>query len=238
VAPAPAKDAAPPAPPAPPPFDAAKVLPLKAELRYKIYQGGDRFYLGAMVTALTIADGRYTLRNTFQGKGLAALFLSGEWYQQSEGTVDAAGLRPEHFVERKGKKEPSEARFDWAAQRLTLTGGRVLPLPDKTQDMVTFTYQFAFDPPARGEIRFPFTNGRKLDHYVYDVVGQEDVETPVGKVHALHLSKRHGAGEEGTEIWLDVDNHYLPVMVRQLAADGSTQGEQIVESIVVKETPP
>lgn len=221
---------APPSSASPASFDAAKALPLKAEMRYDLYKG-DKTFLGDVASTLEIKDGSYKLSTTIEARGLASLMVSGKWIQISEGTVDEKGLRPRLFKDQNPKKGVSEARFDWEARQLTLSGGRTEALPDKTQDSQSFIYQFAFDPPKSGVVKFAFTNGRKLDYYIFDVKGVESIELPAGTVRALHLSKQHSSDEEGTEIWLDTGNHYLPVLVRQLEKDGSVKLEQVINSI-------
>jgi len=121
---------------------------------------------------------------------------------------------------------------------LTLGTGmkkRSVALPEGTQDLLSALYQFAFTlagsgPPPDGVFRLPITNGRKLDSYGYGVVGEEGLETPLGKLKTLHLSKLHNPGEEGTEIWLAADYHYLPVRIRVTDKQGDS-AEQLIDEI-------
>ena len=46
----------------------------------------------------------------------------------------------------------------------------------------------------------------------------------------LHLTKLHLPGEDGTEIWLGMDYHYLPVKIRQIDKKGDS-AEQVITEI-------
>lgn len=230
----------PPPPPAPveppkPPFDPTQFLPSKAQIRYTLYKGGDGLAVGKAEHTLELTAEGYTVTSVTEASGLFSIFVSGKLVQVSKGKITDSGLKPDSFTVQRGKKEDTEsAQFDWDAMQLTLNsndGSRTVTLQPGTQDLLSFLYQFAFAPPTGKEVKLILTNGRKIDHYGYDVVGEETLELPSATVKALHLSKQHGPNEDGTEIWLDLDNHYLPVKIRQLDKDGSIAAEQIVTSI-------
>ncbi|TSA40542.1 MAG: DUF3108 domain-containing protein, partial [Betaproteobacteria bacterium] len=62
------------------------------------------------------------------------------------------------------------------------------------------------------------------------IVAEENLETPLGSLKTVHLSKLHDPGEEGTEIWLGMDYHYLPVKIRQIDKHGDS-AEQLISEI-------
>lgn len=222
--------------PAKPPFDPTKYLPRKAEIRYTLYKGGNGLAVGVAEHTVELTGQRYSVSSVTEASGLFSLFVSGRLVQISQGKITDSGLKPDSFwVQRGQKAETTEsAQFDWDNMQLTLNSGdgsRTVALQPGTQDMLSFLYQFAFDPPTGKEVKLILTNGRKLDRYGYDVVGEETLDLPSGSVKALHLSKQHGPNEDGTEIWLNLDNHYLPVKIRQLDKSGDISAEQIVTGI-------
>lgn len=231
----------PPPPPAPaeppkPPFDPTKFLPSKANIRYTLYKGGDGLAVGKAEHTLELTAEGYAVTSVTEASGLFSVFVSGKLLQTSKGKITDSGLKPDSFWVQRGQKEDSaeSAQFDWNAMKLTLNSGggsRTVPLQPGTQDLLSFLYQFAFSPPRGKEVKLVLTNGRKIDYYGYDVVGEETLELPSATVKALHLSKQHGPNEDGTEIWLNLDNHYLPVKIRQLDKSGDISAEQIVTSI-------
>lgn len=236
VMPTPPAEAQPEEPAKSPPVavPAPATLPARAELRYFLFKGDQGLNVGKVVqTWLRVGDA-YTLTSTAEATGLFSLFVSGRHEQVSRGRITAAGLRPDSFSMQRGSAEKRDAaRFDWEGGILHLDSeGRqgTAKLVAGALDLLSFTYQFAFSLPETGDIRIDLTNGRKLDSYRYRIVAEEMLETPLGTLKAVHLSKLRNPGEEGTEIWLGMDYHYLPVKIRQTDKKGES-AEQVITEI-------
>jgi len=108
-----------------------------------------------------------------------------------------------------------------------------VPLPEGSQDLLSFIYQIATAPPQSGNFQLFITNGRKLDSYEYQVLGEEMLDLPMGQVRSLHLSRVHAPNEDGTDFWLGLDLHNLPVKIRFTDRDGGV-AEQIASDIQIK----
>ncbi len=223
-------------PPAEPPFDPSRYLPAQARLDYQLSKGADGLVVGQVVHTLELKDGRYALTSVTEATGIFSLLKSGKLVQISQGDVTPDGLRPSSFWAQRGQSAATTdaARFDWTNHTLSIespAGDRSAALAAGTQDLLSFLYQFAFHPPHPGDaITLSITNGRKLDNYVYDAVAIEKIDLPSGALSALHLVKRHAPNEEWTEIWLAVDNRYLPVKIRQNDRDGVV-AEQLLRAV-------
>lgn len=172
--------------------------------------------------------------------GLAALFVRTRIKMESGGTVTAGGLRPNQFEY--GRPDDTSknvsATFDWRAELLRMAfDGRkeTLPLPQGTQDRLSLLYQFMFLPLDRLKlITFQMTNGRKIELYRYQVAGNEQIETRLGKMNALHLIKQREAGDNNqTEVWLAPERNFVPVKVLIVESDG-TRFEQVVTRLEIK----
>ena len=179
-------------------------------------------------------DGTYTLSNVAEAKGLMSLFLSGQLVQTSEGIVTTNGLQPVQYVYQFGKKadKSQRATFDWQAGQLNLENSKrsvSVALPDGTQDLLSFMFQFMFEPPL-DKMQLSITNGKKLRSYAYTFEGEDQLHTKIGNLRTMHIGRSTGDGDEKTELWLAVDLHYLPVKIRQTEKDGSVI-EQIVTSL-------
>ena len=222
--------------PAPPLAPAQTTLPLRAELRYTLFKGeGDGGLKVGKVVQTWKRDGdSYALTSTAEATGVFWLFFSGQHIQTSQGRITAAGLQPDSFSAQRGSAEKRDAaRFDWAGQTLHLDSeGResTAKLVPGALDMLSFIYQFAFFLPESDDITINLTNGRKLDTYHYRLIAEESLETPLGILKTLHLTKLHLPGEDGTEIWLGMDYHYLPVKIRQIDKKGDS-AEQVITEI-------
>jgi hypothetical protein len=214
-------------------------MPRHAKIQFIIYKGLDGLAVGR-ATQTWDSDGRtYTLSQVAEASGLFSLFVSGKHVQESRGEITAAGLHPLSFRTERGSRAPEKidtAQFDWAGNRLNLVSGgeaRTADLPADAQDQLSFIYQLAWAPPEDG-VRLHITSGRKIDTYTYMAVGEETLDTPLGPLKTLHISRHRNSGEEGTDIWLAEDYHYLPVKVRLTDKNGDS-AEQVVSKIQVTE---
>ncbi|MEW5944502.1 MAG: DUF3108 domain-containing protein [Pseudomonadota bacterium] len=216
------------------PAEPADLLPKSAQIRYILYKGRDGLAVGRVTQSWNLADNRYTLTNVMEATGPFSLFFSGKHVQISQGEVTADGLRPASYWVQRGQATESTdtARFDWKGMTLAFgTGGniRTVRLPDNTQDLMSFLYQLAFAPPQGSDTALFITNGRKLDRYAYRPLGEETLETPMGPLKTLHIGKLQNPGEEGTEIWLATEYHYLPVKIRHIDKNGDSAEQAATE---------
>lgn len=207
-----------PAEPAPPPLNP---LPPRLDLRYRVSYG----VASGEQTLVWVNEGeRYTLTSVATASGLAGIFYRGQFVQTSRGRITPKGLQPEAFWDQRGSKH-SHATFD-AAQ------GQLVLMPDKgelrhfsyqgeVQDVLSLFFQLALTaPPSGGQLTYSVFNGKKLRTYRYDVQGEVQLDTRLGALRTLHLT-RAGSGDGQFEIWLAIDRHYLPVRVRRSDEAGS-----------------
>lgn len=212
-------------------------LPKHAQLDFFVYQGSNRsFMIGEVHHTLEISEGRYTLKSVTKTTGLAGLVKSYLLTQSSRGMAGINGLQPEIYEEEKttsGSTQKINASFDWTAQSAHFSSGAEAELPADAQDILSMLYQLS-QLSLRTEI-VPLTigNGKKLEKYELEVGRQEDIETPLGKLRALHLRKLYTRGQEGFEIWLGLEYRLLPVKFRHIDRSGEVDGEALVSSIRV-----
>lgn len=219
-------------PPPPPP---AGHLPVQAEIEFALYKGAHGLKVGKVVHKWQVVDNSYVISSVIEATGIFSLIKPGKLVQTSQGKLSARGLEPDYFWIQRGQSADTteSAQFDRRNNTLTYGSGderKTVPLPDKAQDLLSFVYQFAYDAPQAGPIRLFIGNGRKLDSYDYGVIGEETLDTPMGKLKTLHLSKMHAAGEDGVDIWLGAEYGYLPVKVRLTDKDGDSV-EQVASAV-------
>ena len=103
---------------------------------------------------------------------------------------------------------------------------------DGTQDQLSALYQLAFTAPHSGRVTVVITTGRKLNQYTYQVVGEETLQTPLGTLRTEHLASVQAPQEtNGTgDIWLAIDQHYLPVRFKLTTSDGEVL-DQVISSL-------
>lgn len=231
---APAAEAA--APPAPPP--AAKPattapLPRRVRIRYAIIRGEQGFVVGRSEHRWTLEGNAYTLRAVAETTGLAALFKPATVTQISEGELLAEGLRPRSFrVERSGGAGDS-ATFDWTAGRVAMNPGpRDATAEPGMQDMLSMFWQMGLLPVLADGVGLTVATGKKIERFVFTLVGEEKVATPQGEKAALHIKTVGTAGGDATEIWIDVARR-LPLRIRHADRKGEIF-DQVVEEMEIE----
>lgn len=212
-------------------------LPKHAQLTFAINKGTSNFRIGETIHTLDINDGRYVLKATTSTVGIAKLFKSYELNQYSNGSYSKDGLQPELFTEERKEKigtQRNAVEFDHDAQRARFSDGLDVDLPPETQDILSVMYQFP--PLAHTEITaVSVCNGKKIEHYQFEVAVNETIDTPLGKLLTVHLHKMHAAGEEGLDIWLAREYRLFPVKISFTEKNGEVSGEAVITDIRVSE---
>jgi Protein of unknown function (DUF3108) len=171
-----------------------------------------------------VENTQYQISWLTEGTGIMALLFP-ELLQTSEGKLTKFGLQPSHYLYQFGKKadKTRSASFDWQAKKVSLQtakGVKTEDLPDGTQDLLSFMYQFMYVAPLQ-QMQLPIVNGKKLSIYDYSFEGEELVSSPLGELKTLHILHSGSNQEEKTELWLAIDYQYVPVKIRKIESDGS-----------------
>lgn len=231
AAPAPAVPQAAEAPPA-----ETIPFPERIELEFDVAKSADHAPVGRVVHRFERDGARYLIQSVTAAAGIAVLFISARYVQESRGTLTAQGLRPEQFTVRRGRNERTEsAAFDWANARATVSAGgasREWTLQAGAQDQLSLLHQLSFliaSPP-------PFvmvTNGRRFFKASLEIVGRETVATGMGPVSALQVRSRL-EGESSMQVWLAPDLGNLPVKLRVRDHRGE-EFEQVLAAMKVQQ---
>lgn len=148
----------------------------------------------------------------------------------SEGEIGPQGLAPRRYDERTriafGSPREATLHFEPAAPAgpatvLLATGARVPALPgvqDSASQLVQLTYLFATgaSPLVAGHrIDLPLALPRRMDRWVYAVIGEEELRTPFGAVRTWHVKpQREGdASALSVEAWFAPALRYLPIRI-------------------------
>lgn len=188
----------------------------------------------AKITYNLLDGSHYHLKWLTEGSGIAALFFP-DLLQTSAGTLTKTGLQPVTYLYQFGKKADKSraASFDWQNKKVTMLtskGSKTEDLPDGTQDLLSFMYQFMHVAPLQ-HMQLPIVNGKKLRIYDYSFEGEEQVNSPLGELKTLHILHSGSSDEEKTELWLAIDYQYVPVKIRKIENDG-----KVVEMLATRIT--
>lgn len=217
------------------PFD----VPPSADLSYKLDARKKGISLsGDALVSWRASDTKFSVTSTARASILGKILDN-----RSEGVIDAFGLAPLQFREKRFRKDETTARFDRAsktlsfndpAERYTLTGGE--------QDRASIQWQLAAIARAApdkfvpgSEWKFFVAGRRDAQVWTFKVVKRENVRTGMGVLPAVHLVKAPPADskEQRLDIWFAPGQEWYPVKLRFSDADGEIV-EQTLNQIVRK----
>ena len=210
----------------------SEALPPRITIDYKLTSA----FADGHATYRWSRDGdSYSIEAEAQAEGFFALVLEGRIIQESHGTMTTAGLRPEKFSERKPGGPPEGLEFDWPGHQVTFDRNgekKTTPLTDNTVDWLSMIFQLAHTPPTAQAFDLQVFTQRRMYRFKLAVLGVEEIETPLGRLRAQHL--RHVDAEnpkEVVDVWLGIDQHYLPVKLRYPVARNRVVVEQVATRI-------
>lgn len=224
--------------PPPAPETPAVQLPEEAELSFTLFRGADGIRVGRVTHRWLREGDRYTIRSVVEASGLFSLFYWGQLVQTSAGTVDARGLRPQIYTIQRGTAEKSESvTFEWEDRRAVMQNKGALNeagLDEGAQDMLSLIHQIPFLAPEGGVYRLMVVTSRKASRYELKVVGEETLDTEMGRIRAVHL-RQVGTGRnlDGTDLWLAPGFGYMPVKVQLTGRKGEV-AEQVISAIKLR----
>ena len=211
---------------------AADELPQRVTIVFDVNRGN--FSLGTGTEVLETNGSSYSIVSQTHPTGIAALIPKAKIRRESRGMITSQGLRPQQFLDQRGKDEPAIAKFDWKNKLITYEregNAQSEALPNIAYDRLCIAYNFVFHQPQGKEFQFSMTDGKRLSEYRYLMVGREIVNTPMGKMQTIHWTKqREKETDRGADLWLATDRNFLPVRIVFTDKDGSRY-EQVATQI-------
>jgi hypothetical protein len=167
----------------------------------------------------------------------------------SDGDVGDQGLVPRRYDEatRLPFQKLRRVTLQFTPEQVTLANGsqqEALPgLQDAASQFVQLMWLFTTQPEllrAGNTVTMPLALPRRVGRWVYDVVGQERLTTPIGDIDAYHLKPRLGQQRPGTElsaeVWFAPTLQYLPVRIR-IRQDADTFVDVMIDAAPLQAAP-
>lgn len=211
-------------------------VPPSAELSYSIKARESGIQL----------EGNAQVRWTASAKQFAvtsearAMLLGKILDSKSEGAIDAHGLAPASFTEKRFRKEATTTTFDRGTHTIRFSSsGQTYPIKGGEQDRNSAIWQLIAVARAAGakfkpgsEWTFFVAGQRDADPWTFKVLGQEKIRTPLGELDTLHVEKAPppDSKEQRVDIWLAPKQEWYPVRLRYSEPDGDFI-EQTLEQI-------
>lgn len=221
-----------------PPTFPAEAFPASVSIDYQLTSA---FADGRASYQWTREGDSYVITAEAAAEGFFTLFLEGRILQESRGTITKSGLKPATFTESKPGGPAEGLEFDWLARQVTFDRHgekKTAPMTENAVDWLSMIFQLAHAPPKGESFEMQVFTQRKLYSFHLKVLGEELIEIPLGRVRALHLNHTDAANpREVVDVWLGVDQHYLPVKLRFPAARNRLVVEQVATRVSMSEVP-
>jgi hypothetical protein len=193
----------------------AAALPTEITAEYDITSLGG-FKIGRVVETYARKGDRYSAESVTRSEGALKVFLDDQVRIESSGSVNAAGLKPERFTQKRARdgKRDIDATFDWTRGLLVSRVGdetKEIALAGDTQDRLSLMYQFMHLAPRDAGMAISMSNGRKVETYNYRFVERVKVVTPAGEFDTLHYARITEGKESHADIWLAAERFNFPV---------------------------
>lgn len=161
----------------------------------------------------------------------------------SEGAWAATGFAPVKMTEKRRGRALTATHFDWQHDRITFSASqKTVPLMAGAQDKASVPLQLAAiargDPSQlTGDIDLQVGEDRDAVVFRFVVVGQEEIDTKLGKLQTVHLSRppKEGSYRSRLDVWLAPGRGWYPVQIRNTEANGAVT-TQTVNNIALTDT--
>ncbi|HTH75036.1 MAG TPA: DUF3108 domain-containing protein [Trinickia sp.] len=155
----------------------------------------------------------------------------GTFSYESSGRIDAFGLAPERYVEKRGRRPAEVTTFDRAAKRIGFSRtSTTLALPEGAQDRFSMVMQLASlvrgDPETykAGVTRaFYVADDDSGELWPIETIGDESIRTAEGFLAARHFMRlpRRDGDRRRIDVWLAPSLGWLPARIVQTEPNGT-----------------
>jgi hypothetical protein len=142
----------------------------------------------------------------------------------SEGELTDRGLAPRRFdgEQKVLLRAPRRWTQQFGPERIVLAGGEEVDtqpgVQDEASQFVQLTWLFTTQPQllqVGRSVEVPLALNRRVDRWIFEVVGEETLRLPFGEVPSFHVKPRREVRSRDTvaEIWFAPTLQYLPVRI-------------------------
>ncbi|KAA0875150.1 DUF3108 domain-containing protein [Nitrincola tapanii] len=124
-----------------------------------------------------------------------------------------------------GKRRAAHLSFDWDSGKVTTDIDNKpwkMNIQPGVHDKLSYQMQLPLDL-AQGakQMRYEVADGGQIQTYQFKVVGEEQIQTPMGDFTAIKVARDRGEGSEReTYLWLAPALDYMVVRLHQIESDG------------------
>jgi len=153
----------------------------------------------------------------------------------SEGTIDDAGIAPVTMTEKRRSRSMTATHFHQDERRITFSASSASePLLAGAQDKATVPFQLAAIGRGdvnqfAGDIDIQVGEDRGATIYRFQLVGEEELETKMGRLVTWRLARppRPGSYNARLDIWLAPSLGWYPVQIRNTEGSGAVTTQTV-----------
>ncbi|WP_091925942.1 DUF3108 domain-containing protein [Burkholderia cepacia] len=199
------------------------IAPPSGDLQYDTFYNGMQNMIG---TIHWRTDGR-----TYDLSVSMPVPFVGPFSYRSEGRIDAFGVAPDRYVEKRGKRPEDIAIFNREIRQVVFTRTpNNAPLPDGIQDRFSMLMQLsglvrgnpsAYKPGVTQQ--FFVIDNNSGETWPITVIGDEQVQTQAGIIGARHFMRlpRRDGDTRRIDMWLAPSLGWLPARLVQTEPNGA-----------------
>jgi hypothetical protein len=188
---------------------------------------------------ITVAATRWSLRDAGLGtyqyeshsetRGMFSLVRTESITERSHGHLIGGSLRPDAYSydrDRDGDKRQVQVRFNWhtrTAHNSVKGDTWSMAVPIGTHDKLSYLLSMMQDlRQGKQELRYTVADGGTLKQYSLEIIGDDEIETDVGKFTVTKVKRTRASGKRETVFWCAQALGYFPVLISHRESDGTT----------------
>jgi hypothetical protein len=153
----------------------------------------------------------------------------------SEGQIDDNGIAPVTATEKRKGRSLTATHFNRDQGRITFSAStQSYPLLPGAQDKATLPFQLAGMARAdinqlQGNIDLFVGEDREANVFRFNLVGEQELETKMGRLLTWHLSRppKPGTYSSQLDIWLAPQYGWYPVQIRNTEGNGAVTTQSV-----------
>lgn len=180
-------------------------------------------------------NNHWKYRSRSHPTGWLASMMGLEVSEESTWTWDNGIKIKEYRYDRAGKEKHVNLEFNWQDKIVTnvINGDPwQMEIPEGTLDKLSINLALAAHlMSSETDVSFPVADGGKLKTYDFKVLGKETLETDIGRLNTIKVSRnKRGRKDKQATIWLAPSKNHLVVKMEKADKDDEVVTVRILSS--------
>ncbi len=189
---------------------------------YNVYRSG--VMIARMQRSVSrLEDGKLLYRSETNVTGLVSIFRNDRIVEQSTWQFTDGKIIPEfyQYLHTGTKKERNiTIKFDWEKNQVTnsVNGSSWhMPAAEGILDKLLYQYSIMLDmQKGKSSLSYTVADGGKEKVYIFESLGEETIETPLGKLRTIKMVRHFTDNDRQSIFWSAPDIGYLPVKLENI----------------------